>query len=430
MNNIILKSLSAENFAAFADRVIFTTQLDTAKKDNLSGTFTEGDYNFNKVSFIYGANGSGKTYFCKIIKEIQRLISWSSLIDSNVQLLSLPAFKGIDAPIKTFAFDKSFTDKPSIFSIEIMLDGVIYGYEFSVFHNKIISEKLTKKFRRTETILERNSPSFKDIVLRSELRDFEQAKHFVKEEALCLSVAAIFNNQLARKIVTAINDIQAVNMTSARLKPTDHIESFAEERIEKYTSILTKADPTIRKMKVSFSEEEVSRQKIEKDDFENREIIAKKMTIGIETEHAVFVDGEETVGKPINFFADESLGTVKLFTVLPYLYDVLESGGVFFVDEIENGLHLSLVREIIQLFVSEETNPHNAQLICTSHQPLLVNGDFRRDQVWITSKDKFGKSSMHRMSDLKTSHAKTNLYKRITENAFGCNPEFFFKNNI
>lgn len=430
MDNVVLKSLSAENFAAFAEKVAFTTEIDTSKKDTLTGVFSKGDYDFNKVSFIYGANGSGKTYFCKVIKEIQRIMEWSPLTMSNTQFLSLPQFKGIDAPVKSFAFDESYSERPTTFSIEIMLDGIVYFYEFSVMDKKIVSETLSKKYRRTEVLLQRSSPLFKDIVLRSDLKDFDRAKHVVKEEALCLPVAAMLNTPLAQKIVNAIRDIQVVNMTAARLNPTNNIESFSNDRIVKYVNILKKADPTIRNMKISYSEEEVARQKIENDDFENREIIAKKMTVGVETEHAIFNNGEVKISKPIAFFADESLGTVKLFTVLPYLYDVLEAGGVLVVDEIENGLHLSLVKEIISLFLSADSNPNNAQLICTSHQPLLVEGDFRRDQVWITNKDSCGKSLLYRLSSFKTTHAKTNIYKRILEGAFGCKPEMFFPNTI
>ena len=153
-------------------------------------------------------------------------------------------------------------------------------------------------------------------------------------------------------------------MTAARLKPADTKESFSEERLEKYVDILRKADPTLRKMKVSYEEKEIAHQKIESDDFENREIIATKTTVGVETEHAMFENGTETGSTSIMFFADESLGTVKLFTALPYLYDTLEKGGVLIVDELENGLHLSLAKEIINLFTNSESNPHNAQLIC------------------------------------------------------------------
>ena len=219
-------------------------------------------------------------------------------------------------------------------------------------------------------------------------------------------------------------------MTAAKITPAQNKESFSEERIAKYISILQKADPTLRNMKVSFEEEEISRQKFENDDFENREIIATKTTVGVESNHAVYENGKETDSTSIAFFADESLGTVKLFTTLPYLYDVLDEGGVLVIDELENGLHLSLAKEIINLFTDEKSNPHHAQLICTSHQPLLLDGNFRRDQVWVTSKDQFGKSSLHRLSDLKTSRAKVNLTNRILEGAFGCNPSQFFGNNI
>lgn len=428
MDNTILKYLSVENFASFADKIEFTTEIDSGKKEFMESVFSSGDNQFNKVSFLYGANGSGKTFFCKIIREIQRLLEWSPLCGmNNSELLSLPQLKGMDDPITTFAFDMSYEEKPTRFIVEIILDGITYHYEFAVLNRKIEYELLTKKYRRTEKLIERTSPSYKDIILKSDLKDFENTKQVVKEEALCLPIAALLNNKMALKINAAIKGICVVSMTAARLKPTNSKEAFSDERLAKYINILQKADPTLRDIKVSFEEEEIAHQKIDSDDFENREIIAKKMTVGVDTIHAVFKDGKETTSTPIVFFADESLGTVKLFTALPYLFDILESGGVLVIDEIENGLHLSLAKEIVALFMNESTNPNHAQLICTSHQPLLLDGAFRRDQVWIARKNDLGKSSLHRLSDYKTSRAKVNLTNKILEGAFGCNPNIFFK---
>lgn len=428
MDNTILKYLSVENFASFADKIEFTTEIDSGKKEFIESVFSCGDNQFNKVSFLYGANGSGKTFFCKIIREIQRLLEWSPLCGmNNSELLSLPQLKGMDDPITAFAFDMSYEEKPTRFVVEIILDGITYHYEFAVLNRRIEYELLTKKYRRTEKLIERTSPSYKDIILKSDLKDFENTKQVVKEEALCLPIAALLNNKMALKINAAIKGICVVSMTAARLKPTNSKEAFSDERLAKYINILQKADPTLRDIKVSFEEEEIAHQKIDSDDFENREIIAKKMTVGVDTVHAVFKDGKETTSTPITFFADESLGTVKLFTALPYLFDILESGGVLVIDEIENGLHLSLAKEIVELFMNESTNPNHAQLICTSHQPLLLDGAFRRDQVWIASKNDLGKSSLHRLSDYKTSRAKVNLTNKILEGAFGCNPNIFFK---
>lgn len=432
MDNVILKSLSAENFASFAERIEFSTETDSGKKEHLENTFTVEDMRFNKVSFLYGANGSGKTFFCKILREIQRILALSPLITAtnSAQFLATPQIKGIDAPVKPFAFDTQYQDKPTTLGIDIVLDGVSYHYEFSFQGKTVVREILTKKFRRTEKLIERTSPSFKDILLRSDLKGFEPTKQTVKPEALCLPVAAMLNNPLAARLNAVICGIQVVSMAAGRLNPINPKKTFTEERIAKYIQIIQKADPTIRNISVSTSEEEIARQKIDTDDFENREIIAKKMTVSIDTKHAVYSNGEEQDSQvPITFFAEESLGTVKLFTALPYLYDVLEMGGVLIIDELENGLHLSLAKEIISLFSSEESNPNHAQLICTSHQPLLLDGDFRRDQVWVATKDSVGKSSLHRLSELQTPRAKVNLTAQILKGAFGCNPRLFFDNN-
>ena len=432
MDNVNLKSLSAENFASFAERIEFSTETDSGKKEHLENTFTVEDMHFNKVSFLYGANGSGKTFFCKILREIQRILALSPLITAtnSAQFLATPQIKGMDAPVKPFAFDAQYQDKPTTLGIDIVLNGINYHYEFSIQGKTIVREILTKKFRRTEKLIERTSSSFKDILLRSDLKGFEPTKQTVKPEALCLPVAAMLNNPLAAQLNAVICGIQVVSMAAGRLNPINPKKTFTEERIAKYIHIIQKADPTIRNISVSTSEEEIARQKIDTDDFENREIIAKKMTVSIDTKHAVYNNGEEQDSQvPITFFAEESLGTVKLFTALPYLYDVLEMGGVLIIDELENGLHLSLAKEIISLFSSEESNPNHAQLICTSHQPLLLDGNYRRDQVWVATKDSVGKSSLHRLSELSTPRAKVNLTAQILKGAFGCNPQLFFDSN-
>lgn len=432
MHAVILKSLLAENFASFAERVVFTTETDASKKEHLQNTFINGDLRFNKVSFVYGANGSGKTYFCKILREIQRYLTLSPLMiaTNSMQPMIPPQLSELDAPVRPFAFNMASQEKPTTFGIEIVIDRTVYHYEFSILRRQVVSELLTKKYRRTEVLIERTSPAYKDIVLRSELKGFDPTKQVVKAEALCLPIAAILNNPLATQIYYSLIGIQVVSMTAGRLNPINPKKTFSRKRVEKYIQIIKKADPTIQDIAVSFSEKEIARKRIETDDFENREIITMKTAVGVDSKHVVY-DGEKALCNqtPISFFADESLGTIKLFTALPYLFDVLETGGVLIIDELENGLHLSLAKEIIRLFSDKGSNPNNAQLICTSHQPLLLEGTYRRDQVWVAEKDSFGKSRFHRMSEMQSPRAKVNLTSQILRGAFGCNPEMFFDNN-
>lgn len=428
MRKAVLKSILAENFASFADKIVFTCVADGSKKESAMNTFKSGEEIINKVSYIYGSNGSGKTFFCKILREIQRMIALSPLsMMKNSQIKALFPSEDLLKPVPKFAFDIAYQEIPTTLGIDMIIDDITYHYEFSIFEQKIVHELLTKKYRRTEKIMERTSPAFQDIVVKSELKGFDEMKRIVKEDALCLAMAAMMNNDFANMVVDAIKEINIFNMTSPRLNPGE-MEAFSEERIEKYVKILQKADPTIRRMHVKYEEEEVARQKMDSDDFENREIIQTKTTVGVKTEHAQYDHGveKESGTDQIEFFKDESLGTVKLFTTLPHLFDVLEKGGILVLDEIENGLHLSLVKEMISLFVNEESNPFFAQLICTTHQPLLVSENVKRDQVWILSKDKFGKSSLKRLSDKSFSRTKVNLTNKILEGALGCNPEKFF----
>ena len=58
------------------------------------------------------------------------------------------------------------------------------------------------------------------------------------------------------------------------------------------------------------------------------------------------------------------------------------------IDELESSLHPELTKLIIKCFLDETINPHNSQLIFTSHETTLLNLNlFRRDQINFVYKD-------------------------------------------
>ena len=77
MTSIILKSLRVKNFGPFANEVIFTTATDRSKKEYSENTFAVADDEYNRISYIFGANGAGKSNFCKAIIQIQNFINSS-----------------------------------------------------------------------------------------------------------------------------------------------------------------------------------------------------------------------------------------------------------------------------------------------------------------------------------------------------------------
>ena len=99
---------------------------------------------------------------------------------------------------------------------------------------------------------------------------------------------------------------------------------------------------------------------------------------------------------------DESDGTRQLFGLSGHIAQALEYGSTLFVDEIDSSLHPIIVREIIESFLNPESNPKNAQLIFTAHNPcLLERGLLRRDQVWFTEKSRNGSTSLYPLSDFR-----------------------------
>ncbi|MFZ4474651.1 MAG: AAA family ATPase [Saprospiraceae bacterium] len=79
----------------------------------------------------------------------------------------------------------------------------------------------------------------------------------------------------------------------------------------------------------------------------------------------------------------------------------LPHGRPIWIDEIDNSLHPYLCRFLISLFNHPKSNPHHAQLIFATHETTLLDrNNFRKDQIWITSKDKFGCTKLYSVYDL------------------------------
>lgn len=427
MKNAILKSISATNFGPFNGTIEFDMETSVPKGQIIDNhTFVAGDnQQFNKIAYIYGANGSGKSNFCKIILQIQRAIMLSPIrASNNPQLLDmLPLKDELAVQRNYFKFDVSGKGRVTSYSIQVLIDDVLYTYSFSIAENNdVVSEKLMKKKRRTETILERTSPKFESITLKSELKSFHDNVHVVKDNALCLSMASFLNNKLATTIVATITNIQVVNMAAMRGLSNLSEETFSAEKKEEYLRILKSADPTLEDIQVEFNEKKVEKHSLDSDDLENRAVVLKSVRVDVKSTHSIYDNHKAVSQSELPFLQIESNGTIKLLDILPTIFDALSSGNILIVDEIENGLHPMVVKKMIELFYNPETNPHNAQLICTTHNILLINEAVQRDEVWLMDKNEYGESSMKHISDIPGLRSYDKLGQKMIEGAFGAMP--------
>jgi AAA15 family ATPase/GTPase len=93
------------------------------------------------------------------------------------------------------------------------------------------------------------------------------------------------------------------------------------------------------------------------------------------------------------------------------------------IDEMDLHLHPALVRHLISLINSIEHNPNNAQLICTTHDVLLLDEDIRRDQIWFVDKNEHGVSNLYALSDFKDVRKNSDILKRYLLGVYGAIPD-------
>ena len=420
---IMFVSFSVGNTGPFKEVTGITTLAESLKKELLKeNTFEVSGQNYNKSSYIYGANGSGKTNYLAALTKMQKMIIMSTVLGANNnKLLEVPAIKKeLSSPIETFKFDIDCKNEETEFEIQIVLEGILYTYSFAVHEGKIQRELLTKKNKRTEILIKRSSPKYEDITLRSGLAAFKNMVSVVRDDALCLAMAAMLNNSLAQMILNEIMNYRIINMASVGNAPDFDEDNTNAEAIERYLKYLKIADPTLTNLKVDL-ESKLDKHVLNEDDLENKELVIKNIHVSVQSMHATYKNHEQVGEIELPFLKYESNGTIRMLRVLPAIFEALDAGNTLFIDEIENGLHPNLVKLLVGLFNSEDTNPYHAQLICTTHDTLLLN-EVRRDQVWFTDKNQYGETRICRLSDYPNVRSNDNIGVKYLHGVFGAVP--------
>lgn len=115
--------------------------------------------------------------------------------------------------------------------------------------------------------------------------------------------------------------------------------------------------------------------------------------------HVLQLAHRGTAGAPVYLdLEDESEGTRALLNRLHETLGLLESGGLWVVDELDRSLHPLLVAELVRIFADPLANPRGAQILFTTHATGLL-GELRRDEVVLVDKGPDGATTLARMSD-------------------------------
>jgi AAA15 family ATPase/GTPase len=117
----------------------------------------------------------------------------------------------------------------------------------------------------------------------------------------------------------------------------------------------------------------------------------------------------------------ESDGSKKYVELVPRLLELCVSTRILIIDEIENSIHPSLLKELLSKLLSSDI--FKGQLIFTTHESNLLDLDiFRQDEFWFAEKDKDGDTNLYSLSDYATVRSDLDLQKGYLNGRFGAVP--------
>lgn len=373
----------------------------------------KGDNELLKSAVIFGGNASGKS---NIIKAFTYMVNVVRLSSAQIPIV---------AGNEPFAFQKNSGKKPSLFEVEFIQNGIYYKYGFELAGGVVYHEWLYKREERLIKVFERTYEKIEIMGLSSQVINLIK----IPMATLFVSIGNHFNLAINRYLNDVLvwfsnNLIVFENMANSLDIYTMENGKYKKQALD----ILKRADIGISdfivvKDKIATVENQNDILGFNTQMQINPALVTGQIkaenenvyNIDVKTDFDVFDENNEVVDKKsVMLFKEHgfnSEGTVRLFCYLGWILAALDKGRTIFIDEIDAKLHFLVADYIIGLFNSIEHNPKNAQLICTAHNVMLMDEGLRRDQIYFTSKDKYGRSSLVSLSDY-NGVRKTDLFSK------------------
>lgn len=407
----MLHSFAIEN--CFSFRELTTIRMDvgsTTPKDERFITSPITGKNYSKILAVMGHNASGKSNLLKALSYFTTFIFISSEFSYNFSEVRF-AFGG-ESDITSFELVGEISNK-------------IYKYKLKVNKKYILEEQLKYKSNSEnyKLIFERKFDGLKqDYILKyPRLTDFSKKNLRDKIEGnvslvshICYkSLDEIEQTGLLKDFWRFIIGFSAnIDMDEDRIDMFKIVRAFKSD----HKSII-KSLQYLKSIDIGLDDIEI------KEDIPQNLIDAKKKFQSIDTTLSEFIKNSveksiKNIDKKIDFFKDraygvhnlngkkylidiknESHGTKKSILLFTKIINALNMGGVLIYDEIETNLHPLVIDKILDLFFSPETNPYNAQLICSTHNALILRR-IDKTQLLIIEKDKSKSSHAYKIDHL------------------------------
>ncbi|QXG35517.1 AAA family ATPase [Pseudomonas viridiflava] len=395
----MLHYLRFSNFYSFLDEVEISFSMDGRSSPNeKSCKSSVDDKRISKIMAVVGANGAGKTNAIKPFAFLTWFISRSFQIEKDQQLYVRPHF-----------LSKSDI---SVFELEFEISGRLFKYNLSTTHTKVYFEALHEKTSRLWSNLftrewQEETSSY-DIKQRGFGFDSRLAAKTKKNSSL-ISTAVQHEVEIASMIAEELKKVQSNISSFGR----NSFQGFSD--VMDVTSFYEKNEDHRVSMKKLLSQWDFGLSDIVIQSFKNVDHEGNEyeylMPFGVHVH-----DGKE-FQMPL---MAESSGTQAAYFLLTKLLPVLSSGGIVIYDELEGDLHPHMLENILELFFNPRSNPHNAQIIFTTHSIEVLN-DLQKCQILLVEKSQ-GVSDAWRLSEMAGVRSDDNFYAKYMSGTYGAVP--------
>lgn len=350
-----------------------------------------------KGAAIYGANASGKTTIIEALQALASMVTTSAKMTDPKDRIS---------QIEPFSFCRKGAESPTAFEVMFLTGGQRYAYCVAATQERVWHESL-------RTWPTANMQTWFCRQWNAELAEYdwspERPSGFIRDTRLERDTLPnmLF---LSKHIASNRTELEPIfrwfkeDLVFLDLSTRAQMGSgFTLKQIEEKTALSNRIVELLRHADIGVTgaravEIETPKGLLEVLSHmpsELQESARKRRWVEPELVHRGADDEEFPLP-----WQSESAGTHRLFSLIGPWLDILQNGSTVFVDELETSMHPIMVMELLRLLFSDRENPKGAQIIFTTHNPLLLDTTLmRRDQVWFTDKDTEGEGHFYPLTD-------------------------------
>ncbi len=404
----MLHSYAFKNFHSFRERTEVSFALTQKAAAHGWDAVSPSGQRLATALAVIGANGAGKTSLIKPLAFLSWFIVHSFQSQPTAQIPVTPHFAAHNEPIE---FELEADD----------LGGTLWRYVLKLTPERVLHEAVYRRPNRKRAkfsyVFERDwDEAAKEYVIKRD-DDFDlspaEAKK-VRPNASLISTAAQYGVEIAQRLVGA--NVASNIMKTGRVDSSRGFHN-ASVFFHENSALKRQMETLLRDLDFGLSGVEIRKLDLAAPP-------EMKLPDGVKLPPQYQVLGVHTLKDGSRYelnMQEESSGTQTAFARLWYLLSVLANGGIAVIDELESDMHPHMIAPLLDLFASPHTNPHNSQIIFTSHSIEVISLLGKSQVILVEKNDCI--SEAWRLDTMEGVRSQDNLYAKYMSGAYGAVPQ-------